>query len=58
LRFHSQMKPAEKIFLDHVSLIELLGDAEARDSVLDNPRLVDAILSNAGHLSSLRILIS
>jgi len=39
LRFHSQMKPAEKIFLDHVSLIELLGDAEARDSVLDNPRV-------------------
>jgi len=33
------MKPAEKIFLDHVSLIELLGDAEARDSVLDNPRV-------------------
>ena len=36
--------------IDHVSLIELLGDAETRDSVLDNPRLVDAILSNAGHL--------
>src|ERR1041384_934236 len=35
---------------DHVSLIELLGEAETRDSVLDNPRLVDAILSNAGHL--------
>ena len=50
MRFHSQLKPAEEIFLDHVSLIELLGDAEARDSVLDNPRLVNAILSNAGHL--------
>ena len=36
--------------IDHVSLIELLSDAETRDSVLDNPRLVDAILSNAGHL--------
>jgi hypothetical protein len=36
--------------IDHVSLIELLGDAETRDSVLDNPRLVDAILSNAGQL--------
>src|SRR5438876_4150297 len=35
---------------DHVSLVELLGDAETRDSVLDNPRVVDAILSNAGHL--------
>lgn len=36
--------------IDHVSLIELLADAETRDSVLDNPRLVEAILSNAGHL--------
>jgi hypothetical protein len=35
---------------DHVSLIELLSDANTRDSVLDLPRLVDAILSNAGHL--------
>jgi hypothetical protein len=34
-----------------VSLVELLTDAPARDSVLDHPRLVDAILSNAGHLS-------
>ena len=36
--------------VDHVSLVELLGDADTRDSVLDNPRLVEAILSNAGHL--------
>jgi hypothetical protein len=36
--------------IDHVSLIELLGDAETRDSVLDNPRLVDAILSHTGQL--------
>jgi hypothetical protein len=35
---------------DHVSLVDLLGDADTRDSVLDNPRLVDAILSNAGQL--------
>src|SRR5207253_4998234 len=35
---------------DHVSLADLLSDAETRDSVLDSPRLVDAILSNAGHL--------
>ena len=35
---------------DHVSLVDLLGDAETRDSVLDHPRLVDAILSNPGHL--------
>jgi hypothetical protein len=36
--------------IDHVSLIELLSNAETRDSVLDSPRLVEAILSNAGHL--------
>src|ERR1043165_7643041 len=35
---------------DHVSLVDLLSDAETRDSVLDNPRLVEAILSNAGQL--------
>jgi hypothetical protein len=27
-----------------------LSDAETRDSILDHPRLVDAILSSAGHL--------
>ena len=36
---------------DHVSLIDLLRDSATRDSVLDHPRLVDAILSNAGHLA-------
>jgi len=36
--------------VDSVSLVDLLSDNEARDSVLDNPRLVEAILSNAGHL--------
>jgi hypothetical protein len=35
---------------DHVSLADLLSDAETRDAVLDSPRLVDAILSNAGQL--------
>ena len=35
---------------DHVSLVDLLSDAETRDSVLDHPRLVQAILSDAGHL--------
>jgi hypothetical protein len=35
---------------DHVSLIELLGNADTRDSVLDSPRLVDAILCHAGQL--------
>ncbi len=36
---------------DSVSLVDLLSDGETRDSVLDHPRLVDAILSNAGQLS-------
>ena len=35
---------------DHVSLVDLLSDADTRDSVLDNTRLVNAILSNAGNL--------
>ena len=36
---------------DQVSLVDLLSDAETRDAVLDHPRLVDAILSQAGHLA-------
>lgn len=36
---------------DSVSLVDLLGDQETRDAILDNPRLVDSILSNAEHLS-------
>src|SRR3712207_1620705 len=37
--------------IDCVSLVDLLSDCETRDSVLDHPRLVDAILSNAGQLA-------
>jgi hypothetical protein len=36
--------------VDHVSLVDLLSDADTRDSILDHPRLVEAILNNAGHL--------
>ncbi len=36
---------------DDVSLVDLLSDGDTRDSVLDHPRLIDAILSNAAHLS-------
>ncbi len=36
--------------IDRVSLVDLLSDAETRDSILDHPRLIDAILSSAGHL--------
>lgn len=35
---------------DSVSLVDLLSDAETRDSVLDDPRLVEAILSSGGQL--------
>jgi hypothetical protein len=35
---------------DRVSLVDLLSDADTRDSVLDHPRLVDAILSNTAQL--------
>ena len=35
---------------DNVSLVDLLSDAETRDSVLDHPLLVETILGNAGHL--------
>src|SRR5436309_15990150 len=35
---------------DSVSLVDLLCDSETRDSILDHPRLVETILSNAGHL--------
>lgn len=36
---------------DDVSLVDLLSDDETRDAVLDHPRLVETILSHAGHLS-------
>jgi hypothetical protein len=36
---------------DEVSLVELLTDAHTRDSVLDHPLLVQAILSQNDHLS-------
>jgi len=35
---------------EHISLVDLLAVAETRDAILDNRRLVDAILSNAGYL--------
>jgi hypothetical protein len=35
---------------DQVSLVDLLSDVETRDSILDHPRLVAAILNNCGHL--------
>lgn len=35
---------------DHVSIVDLLSDEATRDSILDHPRLVDAILSNPAQL--------
>jgi len=35
---------------ESVSLVDLLADSETRDTVLDSPRLVAAILSHAGQL--------
>ena len=35
---------------DSVSLVDLLSDSETRDSILDHPKLVETILTNAGHL--------
>jgi hypothetical protein len=35
---------------ERVSLVDLLADSAARDSVLDSPRLFDAILSSGEHL--------
>src|SRR5213593_3588591 len=34
---------------DQVSLVDLLSDVETRDSILDHPRLVDAILNHCGY---------
>src|SRR6266704_3229424 len=35
---------------DQVSLVDLLSDVETRDSILDHPRLIEAILNHRGHL--------
>ena len=35
---------------ESVSLVDLLADSETRDSVLDSPRLVEAILCNDSQL--------
>jgi hypothetical protein len=35
---------------EHVSLVDLLSNADTRDAVLDHPKLVEAILSNPAHL--------
>lgn len=49
--FDFVVRTLERSQTDHVSLVDLLSDSETRDSVLDNPRVVDAILSHTGQLS-------
>jgi hypothetical protein len=48
--FHFVVRTLARSPTDQVSLVDLLSDAATRDSVLDHPRLVDAILSNPGQL--------
>jgi len=44
------MRTLSRSQTDQVSLVDLLSDIETRDSILDHPRLVDAILNHCGHL--------
>src|SRR3989449_3764090 len=44
------VRTVARLQTDHVYLVDFLSDVETRDSILDHPRLVEAILSNCGHL--------
>jgi hypothetical protein len=48
--FDFVVRTLSRSLTDRVSIVDLLSDSETRDAVLDNPRLIDSILSNAGHL--------
>src|SRR5206468_108659 len=48
--FHFIVRTLARSQTDQVSLVDLLSDVETRDSILDHPRLVDAILNHCGHL--------
>jgi hypothetical protein len=48
--FDFVVKTLSRSSTESVSLVDLLSDAETRDSVLDNPRLVEAILCHPAHL--------
>ncbi len=43
--FEFVVKTLSRTERDSVNLVDLLTDAEARDSILDNPRLVDSLLT-------------
>lgn len=49
--FQFIVRTLARVQKESVSLVELLSDPETRDQVVDHPRLVDAILSNAGNLT-------
>jgi hypothetical protein len=49
--FDFVVKTLSRTERDSVNLVELLTDAEARDSILDNPRLVECMLTDGGPLS-------
>lgn len=48
--FDFVVRTLAKSTTDRVSLVDLLSDADTRDSVLDHPLLINAVLCNAGHL--------
>src|ERR1700677_683510 len=49
--FEFVVKTLSKSERDSVNLVDLLTDAEARDSILDSPRLVESVLENGGTLT-------
>src|ERR1700733_16142462 len=49
--FEFVVKTLSKSERDSVNLIDLLTDAEGRDSILDSPRLVESVLENGGTLT-------
>lgn len=49
--FEFVVKTLSRTERDSVNLVDLLTDAEARDSILDNPRLVDSLLTEGAPLN-------
>src|ERR1700733_7008050 len=49
--FEFVVKALSKSERDSVNLVDLLTDAEARDSILDNPRLAESVLAHGGTLT-------
>lgn len=49
--FHFIVRTLARSPNDQVSLVDLFGDEETRDAVLDQPRLVEAILCHGGQLA-------